>query len=61
MVHRYVQYNDYVHDMVHRYVQYNDYVLAIRVSFMVNVCVCEGFRSNGFVTNDAAIFNGWSL
>jgi hypothetical protein len=32
---------------------------------MVNVCVCVGggggFESNGFVTNDADIPNGWSL
>ena len=25
------------------------------------VCVFGGFGSNGFVTNDAAIPNGWSL
>jgi hypothetical protein len=32
---------------------------------MVNVCVGGGggggFRSNGFVTNDAVFPNGWSL
>jgi hypothetical protein len=49
----------------------NDHGLTIRVSFMVNVvyvCVCVGggggwgsFGSNGLVTNDAAIPNGWSL
>jgi hypothetical protein len=56
--------------MVHRYVRYNDHGLTIWVSFMVNVCVCVGggggggggaFGSNDFVTNDAAIPNGWSL
>jgi hypothetical protein len=39
--------------------------LAIRVSFMVIVCVeggvRGGFGSNGFLTNDAAIPNEWSL
>jgi hypothetical protein len=25
------------------------------------VCECRGFESNGFVTNDVAILNGWSL
>jgi hypothetical protein len=32
--------------MVHRYVRYNSHGLTIRVSFMVNVCVCGGFGSN---------------
>jgi hypothetical protein len=55
----------HVKDMV-RYMWYNGHWLTIRVSFMVNVCVCGGgggggFGSNGFVTNDAAIPNGWSL
>jgi hypothetical protein len=32
-------------------VQYNGHELIIRVYFMVKcVCVCESFRSNGFVT-----------
>jgi hypothetical protein len=39
----------------------NGHGLTIRVSFMVNVCVLGGFGSNGFMTNDAAIPNGWSL
>jgi hypothetical protein len=47
--------------MVHQYVQYNGHGLTIQVSFMVNVCVYGGFGSNDFVTNDAAIPNGWSL
>jgi hypothetical protein len=46
--------------MVHRYVQYNGHELTIQVSFMVNVCVCGSFGSNSFMTNDAAIPNGWS-
>jgi hypothetical protein len=37
------------YDMVHRYVLYNGHRLIIHISFMVNVCVCEGFGSNGFV------------
>jgi hypothetical protein len=45
--------------MVHRYVRYNGHGLTIRVSFMVNVCVCGGFGSNGFVTNDVTISNGY--
>jgi hypothetical protein len=36
--------------MIHWYVRYNGHELTIRVSFMVNVCVCGGFGSNGFVT-----------
>ena len=51
-----------LYDMVHWYVQYNGHGLTIRVSFMVNMCgMGGGFGSNGFVTNDVAIPNGWSL
>ena len=43
----------------------NGHGLTIQVSFVVSVCVCKrgrgGFGSNGFVTNDVAIPNGWSL
>jgi hypothetical protein len=39
----------------------NGHGFTIQVSFMVNACVCEDFLSNGFVTNDVAISNGWSL
>jgi hypothetical protein len=40
----------------------NGHGLTIQISFMVNMCVGGGgFGSSGFVTNDAAIPNGWSL
>jgi hypothetical protein len=44
----------------------NGHGLTIWVSFVVNVCVWGrggggGFGSNGFVTNDATIPNGWLL
>ena len=38
----------------------NGHGLTIHVSFMVNVCVC-GLWIQWFMTNDAAIPNGWSL
>jgi hypothetical protein len=43
----------------------NGHGLTIRISFMGSMCVCVGggggFGFNGFVTNDVAIPNGWSL
>jgi hypothetical protein len=42
--------------MVHRYVRYNGHEFTIRVSFMINVCMCVcvweggGLGSNDFVT-----------
>ena len=35
--------------MVHWYVWYNGHGLTIWLNFMVNVCMCGGFGSNGFV------------
>jgi hypothetical protein len=35
--------------MIHWYVRYNGHGLTIQFSFMVNVHVCGGFGSNGFV------------